>query len=238
MTTQAADQVISNPVPVRLLSGLLTLVCLASGTGTIVMATQETNQLGPSSLDPGNYDVKVAVTQPHNTLLAHTDCTDPHISLHTLTSDDGPALLTVSGAGVADARMTSLPCGVHLTSQPGSVVSAVLLEHSPCDGGVFVLLWDNATHRSWDVCSVWHAPGPDFMATSNVVNVSVELIGVSNYFDFAIHVSAMEKLRELEIIYLTATEGKCLCLSATEGIMPVCLEKANHFYRKLDCTLP
>ena len=220
MMEQDSNLLISRSTPVGLLSGLLTLVCLASSTGKLIVTTQDTNQLSNKSLPLLNSDNTVTVKPVHNAPLAHTDCTDPHISLHTLTSDDGPALLTVSGAGVADARMTSLPCGVHLTSQPGSVVSAVLLEHSPCDGGVFVLLWDNATHRSWDVCSVWHAPGPDFMATSNVVNVSVELIGVSNYFDFTIHVRAMEKPRgELEMRYLTATEGKCLCLCLSQRVI-------------------
>ena len=106
--------------------------------------------------------------------------------------------------------VTTQPCAVNLTSRAGKSISAVLLEHSPCAGGVFVLLWDKVRHRRWDVCSTWHAPGPAFMTSSTVVEIIVELNDVSDPCDFNISAKAVVKPpeKELELRYLSATEGK------------------------------
>ena len=72
-----------------------------------------------------------------------------------------------------------------------------------------MLLRDNAGLRRWDVCAAWHAPGPDFVTTSGVVDVSVELNDVIDPCDFTINVRAVEKPSgDLELRYLSATEGK------------------------------
>ena len=73
-----------------------------------------------------------------------------------------------------------------------------------------MLLWDKVTHRRWDVCSTWHAPGPAFMTSSTAVEIIVELNDVSGPCDFNISVMVVvkPKKRELELRYLSATEGK------------------------------
>ena len=114
---------------------------------------------------------------------------------------------------VSARHLTPLTCSVHLTSQPRYVISAVLLEHSLCGGdggGVFVLLWDKAKRRSWDVCSVWQAPGPDFQASSNVADLSIEWTEVLHPFNLNISIRATEKIHkgQLESRYLSATEGE------------------------------
>ena len=106
--------------------------------------------------------------------------------------------------------MTTSSCGMYVTSQTGKIISVVLLEHSPCASGVFVLLWDNVMRKRWDVCSTWHVPGPAFMTSSTALEIVVELNDVSDPCDF--NISAMAVLKppkgELELRNLSATEGK------------------------------
>ena len=76
-----------------------------------------------------------------------------------------------------------------------------------------MLLWDNAGRKRWDVCSTWHVPGPDFLASSNVTDVIVELNDVIEPCDFTISVRSVRKKAkgELEERFLSATECE-LCV--------------------------
>ena len=196
-------------IPLALLSGFLPMAQLASGNEEAIITTQDTNQAIKRSLAVGDYENTVEKETPGNLLLAQINCTEPYISLGLLKYDDGYTLLTVSSADHHSAYFSSLPCRVHLTSHPDNVISAVLLEHSPCDGGVAVVLKDNTTDRWWDVCSIWRALDMDFRSTSGVVDVSVELRGVTSPCNFSINIRAVKKLGEgLELRYLSSTEGK------------------------------
>ena len=172
------------------------------------------NQLTSQSQRDVDFDVTVTKNQSNGSLHAVTNCTHPSVSLDMLTGDDRDMLLTFSAVGDFRAKhLTPLTCHVHLTSQPRYVISAVLLEHSLCGsdgGGVFVLLWDKAVRRSWDVCSAWQAPGPDFLTSSNSANVSIEWSEFMHPFTLNIDFRAMETLQvdQLELRYISATEGE------------------------------
>ena len=161
-----------------------------------------------------DFDVTVTKNQSNGSLHAITNCTHPSVSLDMLAGDDRDILLTFSTAGDVSANhLTPLTCRVHLTSQPRYVISAVLLEHSLCGGdggGVFVLLLDKEMRRSWDVCSAWQVPGPDYLTSSNEAVVSIEWTEVIHPFGLNISIKAMEKLHEgqLDVRYLSATEGE------------------------------
>ena len=124
-------------------------------------------------------------------------------------------LLSFSAERSHDDAHVIVTCHARLISQASNVISAVLLEHSPCaDGGVSVLLLDNSTHRRWDVCSSWHAPGPDFTSNYSVADVNIELADVINPFNVTISVRAVNKgdPSEIEMRYFSATEGTSVCL--------------------------
>ena len=178
------------------------------------MTTQDANRAFNDSLSLGSSDIKPTAKPQHNKVHTLINCTNPHVSVTAQTNDDGFVLLTFS-TPEHDVEMTSLSCGVHMTSQQDEVISAVMLEHSPCDGGVFVLLWDSSTRRRWDVCSVWHVPGPDFMTASNMLDVTIEVVDVTDRSDFSVSVRAMEKPSkgELELKYLSLTAGTYFCFS-------------------------
>ena len=193
------------------LNAFLLLVCLASGSEEMTMATQGTRQSQNNTSSVGYLDEKAIVKQQHIALFAQLNCSDPQISLNTQEDDDGFTVLTVSGPGHASPLVTSLPCVVHLTSQPDYVISAVVLEHIPCEGVVFLLLSGNTASRRWDVCSVWHAPGPDFTTESNVLDVSIEMTDLTYPCDFVINFRAVARPRAAEVVlrYLSAAEGYC-----------------------------
>ena len=142
--------------------------------------------------------------------LRATNCTTSHVSLKSVINEEGCALLSLSALGHhKSAPVTVLPCRIHLESQTRYFISAVLLQHSSCGFGVFVVLWDNYRWTRWDVCSAWHVPGPDFRTSSNYLNILVEVSEVHDPFDFIISVKA-EQLdpRKLEVHLLSADEGK------------------------------
>ena len=212
----------------RLMAGLFKRPISVAGSEHHVLSTHGTNQLTSLSQrtedfdltvtslsqQAEDFDVTVTKNQPNGSLHAVTNCTHPSVSLDMLADDDRDMLLTFSAVGNVSAKyLTPLTCQVHLTSQPLYVISAVLLEHSLCGGdggGVFVLLWDKAKRRSWDVCSAWQAPGPDFLTSSNSADVSIEWTEVIHPFDLNISIRAMETVHEgqLEVRYLSATEGE------------------------------
>ena len=142
-----------------------------------------------------------------------TNFSFPNASLDTFTEDDRHLLLVVSLPGDHGTEpMTTQSLAVYLTSQAGNSIAAVLLEHSPCAGGIFVLLSDKASRRRWDVCSTWHAPGPAFITSSNEVEIIVELNEATDPCTFNISAMAVVKPpgRKLELWNLSATEGKFL----------------------------
>ena len=172
------------------------------------------NQLTSHSQRTEDFDMTVIKNQPNGSLHVVTNCTHPSVSLDMLTDDDRDILFVFSTEGDVSAKhLTPLTCRVHLTSQSRYVMSAVMLEHSLCGGdggGVFVLLWDKAERRSWDVCSAWQAPGPDFLTSSNEADVSIEWTELMHPFTLSISIRAMEALHkgQLELRYITATEGE------------------------------
>ena len=156
---------------------------------------------------------EVTEKRPYNLLLAYDNCSSSAASLSILSESDERLLLTFSSPGGHDSETTSvLLCVVSLTAHAIRSISAVLLEHSPCAGGVFVLLWDRVRRRRWDVCSAWHTPGPAFMTSSNVVEISVELNDVTDPCDFNISAMVVTKPLEgkLELRFLSSTEGQSL----------------------------
>ena len=197
---------------------LFLLVGLATSSRRETVTSCGTNRFITGSPPTRNFHDETLDRRLLSPLLVHADCTKSHISLSTSNSDDGGTLLVVFVQEDYDVeQLTSLACEVHLTSQSHDNISAVLLEHSPCGGGVFVLLSDNIEHRRWDVCSVWRAPGPDFTTLSNTLDISFELFDNSEPRNFTISARAVEShlLGELEIRYLSPKEGKlfvCVCV--------------------------
>ena len=197
---------------VSLLTGIATLM---AGMEEKNLTTPATDSLTAISLQSMDFVNAAMQKQWQNSQSADMKCINSSVSLKTLTKDDGDMLLTFSAPETHHSvQMTQLTCTVHVTSRPSFVISAVLLEHSPCVGGIFLVLWDNTTRKHWDICSIWHVPGPDFMTSSHVAHVRVELFDVTDPFDFAISIRSIAKLsnRELEIRYLSTTEGLLLLL--------------------------
>ena len=189
---------------------LISTLTLTAGIEDKAVKTQDTDKRTAFSLSYGDFDSNATDEQSHSLLQAHSYCTNSSVALSALTTEDRDTRLTFSVREDQHvAHLTSSTCRVQFTSQPTFVISAVLLDHSACGGGLFVLLWDNARHRRWDVCSAWNVPGPDYMTSSNIINVSVELVEITGSCDFTINVRAMEKTckGELELKYLSGTEG-------------------------------
>ena len=187
--------------------GLLTgSLALTAGVGEKVVTTQDSDDVNTTSLPLEDF---VREKERPSGLYAHINCTESSFSFTTVTKDGGILLMFSASEGRRAAHMTSLICKAHMASQPAYVISAVLSEHSPCGGGIFALLWDNTTRTSWDICSAWHALGPDFLTSSNVIDISVELADVTYPCSFSISVRPTLNISkgELELIYLSSTEG-------------------------------
>ena len=202
---------------VRLWTVLLNALYLSTGCAEKTITTQGTERLTPISGSILDSDHTFTLRPLHISLIDFTNCTNPYISLRMVTNYKGDTLLHFSVPGNADIQHIS--CLLHVTSKPSYTVYAVLLEHSLCTGGVFVTLWDDIWRRRWNVCSVWHVPGPDFSALSNEIDVIVELNEVSDHRSFTIHFMAVRKPHRAipEVRYLSATEGKFLVLPASHS---------------------
>ena len=187
------------------------LTCFTAADEYSNETTVDSSQFIMSSKPVTNFDLKV--TKKHlNALQSETFCTDPHTSLTNVTTDDGYVRLIFSVLVHDRETIHSLVCTIRLTSQPSHAISAVLLDHCPCSGGVSVLLRDGTRgkrRRRWDVCSSWRVPGPDFTTTSGMVEMEVEWSDVADPCEFSVRVMAVEKpqARELELRYLSDTEG-------------------------------
>ena len=189
--------------------GLLNSFLLVAGS---TAGHQDTDQFTSKSRPIDKFEPQVVQEQPNGSgsVAVHTNCTNPFITLSTEANQDRTLLLTFSVLRSPDGiQRKPLACLAHLTSPPPYVISAVLLEHSACGGGVFVLLWDAKRRQRWDVCSSWHAPGPDFIASSGTAAVSIEARDLSDRCDFTIGVKAtdMPSAGGLEVRSLSATEG-------------------------------
>ena len=140
------------------------------------------------------------------------------MSVHLSVKDEGDILLIFSALIHPETvYIESLICRIHFVSAESSVMSMVLLEHTMCNGGVIVVLSDTTRRRRWRVCSALHVPGPDFLTSSNVADVSVELRDVIHLFEASvfkvtISVMAMEKPEQGELLlrHLSAKEGTIL----------------------------
>ena len=206
-------------VKLGLLNSFIAVACLVAGSEEQIESTSSTNHNVTASMSAGDFNHTATETQP-SFVHAYANCTDPYASPVLTTDGDGDTLLTFSAAPDHGATHAALPaCVVHLTSQRSHVISAVLLEHSPCHGGVFVTLLEATRRRQWDVCSAWHTPGPNFMTLSNVVEVRILLADASNACDLNISIRAVRKLRkgELETRYLSSSEGSILCVARVFG---------------------
>ena len=202
------------------MAALLLYICLPTWFLALTAGMEETTETTPNidkptaiSLPAWTFDHNVTDEQSLSSLRAHSNCTNSSVSLYTSAESDRNTLLTFSVLGDQHiAQMMSLTCEVQLTSQPSDVISAVLLDHSVCDVGVFVLLWDNTRRRRWDVCSAWNVPGPDFITSSNIIYIGIELVELTGLCDFTIKVRAMKKTPrgDFELKYLSAAEGKPL----------------------------
>ena len=151
-----------------------------------------------------------------DSLQVHTaNCTSRYLSFTTSTLDDTGILLTFTSKGNLDVKVQRpQTCRIHLKSHSRDVIWAVLFEHCKCGGGVFVFLWDGTRHRQWDVCSVWHSPGPDMMTSTSVVDMQIEINDVIEPCKFTIYVKPVKETPtgQLEVHYLSATEGKFILL--------------------------
>ena len=175
------------------------------------LVTKSTDQLISEAQHAEDFAFKVKETQPNDPLHALTNCTTPFASADILVHNDQDILVTFSAGGDDDARyMRSQTCHIYVTSQAFYVISVVLLEHSLCDGGVFVLVWDNTSRKPWDVCSSWQTPGPDFVTSSNRAYVSIDLSGVTQPSDLILSIRAIEKPTKglLELRHLSDKEGR------------------------------
>ena len=178
--------------------------------------SRQANQLIPKSQIVENSDAHFTEKQLDDFLNVNANCTSPYVSLDISVKDEGDILLVfstlISPEGV---YIQSLICTVHFVSAPRSVMSMVLLEHTLCNGGVIVVLSDTSRRRRWRVCSVLQAPGPDFLTSSNVADISVEVRDVTDLFQVTISVKAVEKPEEAELVlrHLSTKEGTILLFS-------------------------
>ena len=77
-----------------------------------------------------------------------------------------------------------------------------------------MFLWDGTRHRQWDVCSVWHSPGPDMITSTSVADVEIEINDVIDPFKFTLIMKPVNETPEsqLEVNFLSETEGKYFLL--------------------------
>ena len=197
----------SSRLRVGLWTVLLKVVCLTAGIEETMLTTNGTKQLTSKSHSTLDFDHTATVKPVQISLLDFTNCSNPFVSLKIVTNNRGDTLLSFSALGNADTP--HLSCRLRVTPKPRHFISAVLLEHTLCGGGVYVMLWDNVRLIRWNVCSAWHAPGPDYTALSNETDVTVELNGAPDSCDFTILVTAVKKphLKMPELRYLSVTEG-------------------------------
>ena len=174
------------------------------------MSTQA-NQFIPKTHIVKNSDIQHTEKQFDDLLSASANCTSPYESLDISDEDEGDMLLTFSALMNPEGQyIKSLICRVHFVSAPRYVMSMVLLEHTLCHGDVIVVLSDTSRRRRWHVCSALQAPGPDFLTSSNVADITVEFRGVTDLFEVTISVMAVEKPEKGELVlrHLSAKEGK------------------------------
>ena len=194
---------------VRLLR--ISYVDLVAGSTEKIVTTDTANGQASNLLLDEKLD-QTATEKRYISLHVNSSCTTNTVWAKTAIKGDGHIQLTFLIPENHNVVHASETCKVRLTSRPSYVIWAVLLEHSPCGGGVIVLLWDKEGRRQWDVCSAWHAPGPDFTTSSNKADVSVELSDVTDHCNFTISVRAVDQIQtgQLELMYLSSTEGTSL----------------------------
>ena len=127
--------------------------------------------------------------------------------------DEGDILLIFSALINAEGEyIKSLICTIHFVSAAQYAMSMVLLEHTPCNGGVIVVISDTSRRRRWHVCSALLVPGPDFLTSSNVADITAEFRDVTNPLEFTISVMAVEKPKKGELVlrHLSHKEGTIL----------------------------
>ena len=175
--------------------------------------SRQANHFIPKSQMVETSDAHFTDKQLEDLLNAKANCTSQYVSLDISVKDNGDILLVFSALINPEGEyLKSLICTVHFVSAPRSVMSMVLLEHTLCNGSVIVVLSDTSRRRRWHVCSALLAPGPDFLTSSNVADISVEFRDVNDLFEVTISVIAVEKPEkgELFLRHLSATEGTML----------------------------
>ena len=191
---------------VSLLNGFLMYGMLIADPSDQLVDQHNTDQ--PVTKPQRTGDFHHSVTE---SLQVHTaNCTSRYFSLNTSIMDDAGMLLTFTSKGHLDVKAhRPQTCRIHLTSHSRDVIWIVLLEHSLCGGGVFVFLSDGAPSTQWDVCSVWHSPGPDMMTSTSVADLQIEINDVIDLCKFTLYVKPVRETPkdQLEVHYLSATEG-------------------------------
>ena len=199
----------------------MTLSLLMAGPLEQLVEAHSTDQpvIKPQSLGRLHYSLKV-----------HTaNCTNRYLSLTTLVLNNKGVLLNFTSKGQIDVEASmSQTCRVVLVSHPLLAIWTVLLEHSWCGGGVFVLPLKGKQRRRWDVCSVWHSPGPDVMTSTSVADVQIELNDVIVPSNFTLYARAVIKRgkNRLEEHFLSATEGEIAVLRFDSCLF---ISFCNHF---------
>ena len=169
--------------------------------------SRQSNHFVPKTQIVENSDASLTKIQ----LNANTSCTSPYAQLDISVKGEGDTLLIFSALPNPEGEnIKSLICRVHFVSAPRYVMSMVLLEHTFCNGDVVVVLSDTSWRRRWHMCSALQVPGPDFLTSSNMADISVEFRGVTDLFEVTISVMAAEKPEKGELVlrHLSAKEGK------------------------------
>ena len=169
--------------------------------------SRQSNHFIPKTQIVENSDASLTKIQ----LNVNTSCTSPYVLLDISVKGEGDILLIFYALPNPEGEnIKSLICRVHFVSAPRYVMSMVLLEHTLCHGNVIVVLSDTSRRRRWHVCSAFHVPGPDFLTSSNVADVSIEFRDVTDLFEATISVMAVEKPEKGELVlrHLSAKEGQ------------------------------
>ena len=173
-----------------------------------VAAQTQSHSQGPAG---GSHEAFVRVK--HNSVDVQSNCLSPTSRFNITPVEDRAVLISLSYTG-SDERedVTSFRCWVYMTSPANTVMSLLRLDRK-CDGRGFVVVSDTQSQRRWRLCaSVWFAPGLDFTTSSNVANVTIAVndVSVSYVIDINTQVLSKPMEKELEVRYLSATQGEKL----------------------------
>ena len=171
--------------------------------------------VGAQSRNRGAEDAAVLHETPfrakHSFIHIQSNCTSPSSQFNVTTVQGRATLVSFSYTG-SDERgdVSSFRCWMHMTSPSNSVMSLLRLDRK-CSGRGFMLVSDMQSQKRWRLCpAVWFAPGLDFTTSSSAANVTIAVKDVTASYTIDINVQMVSKPsgKELEVRYLSATQGK------------------------------